>query len=122
MHSTITDICRALITIMSLSTTTGIVEVNDASTSIHRSISPTPRPDSHRHESHGERDNVVVELSRLGQPVEPGSPPPAQTKKLRRKAELQFFTLCLSLFLVGWNDGTNGPLLPKIQSIYHVRI
>lgn len=37
------------------------------------------------------------------------------------KINIQFITLCFCLFLVGWNDGTVGPLLPKIQGVYHVR-
>lgn len=42
------------------------------------------------------------------------------SKSTRWKANLQFFTLCWTLFLAGWNDGTTGPLLPRIQSVYHV--
>lgn len=37
------------------------------------------------------------------------------------KTNIHFVTLCFCLFLVGWNDGTVGPLLPKIQDVYHVR-
>ena len=29
-------------------------------------------------------------------------------------------TLCFCLFIVGWNDGTLGPLLPRIQAAYGV--
>ncbi|KAI0828615.1 major facilitator superfamily domain-containing protein [Trametes gibbosa] len=42
------------------------------------------------------------------------------TPAMRRKANIQFVTLCWSLFMAGWNDGTTGPLLPRIQSVYHV--
>ncbi|KAF9558509.1 MFS general substrate transporter [Agrocybe pediades] len=35
-------------------------------------------------------------------------------------ARVHFFTLCLTLFLAGWNDGTLGPLLPRIQQVYKV--
>ena len=45
----------------------------------------------------------------------------AFTPAMRRKARIQFITLCWTLFLAGWNDGTTGPLLPRIQSVYHVR-
>lgn len=42
---------------------------------------------------------------------------------LQKKAEkIQFATLCWSIFLAGWNDGTTGPLLPRIQEVYHVRL
>ncbi|KAH9852210.1 MFS general substrate transporter [Lenzites betulinus] len=44
----------------------------------------------------------------------------ATTPAMRRKANIQFATLCWSLFMAGWNDGTTGPLLPRIQSVYHV--
>ncbi|KAI0789470.1 MFS general substrate transporter [Abortiporus biennis] len=32
---------------------------------------------------------------------------------------LQCIACCWALFLAGWNDGTTGPLLPKIQEFYH---
>ncbi|KAI6019796.1 MFS general substrate transporter [Pisolithus orientalis] len=38
----------------------------------------------------------------------------------RRRAHIQFATLCWSLYLAGWNDGTTGPLLPRIQRVYSV--
>ncbi|KAI6148519.1 major facilitator superfamily domain-containing protein [Pisolithus tinctorius] len=38
----------------------------------------------------------------------------------RRRARIQFATLCWSLYLAGWNDGTTGPLLPRIQRAYNV--
>ncbi|KAH9973883.1 major facilitator superfamily domain-containing protein [Lactifluus volemus] len=36
------------------------------------------------------------------------------------KARIQFFSLCWSLSLLGWSDSSTGPLLPRIQSYYHV--
>ncbi|KAI0654399.1 major facilitator superfamily domain-containing protein [Cubamyces menziesii] len=52
------------------------------------------------------------------------SPPqvafPASTPSSRRKARIQFATVCWALFLAGWNDGSTGPLLPRMQSVYHV--
>ncbi|KAI0754425.1 MFS general substrate transporter [Daedaleopsis nitida] len=50
----------------------------------------------------------------------PSTATPASTPASRRKARIQFATLCWSLFLAGWNDGTTGPLLPRIQVVYHV--
>ncbi|KZT03772.1 MFS general substrate transporter [Laetiporus sulphureus 93-53] len=38
----------------------------------------------------------------------------------RRKLNIHFAAMCFSLFLAGWNDGTTGPLLPRIQKVYHV--
>ena len=42
------------------------------------------------------------------------------TKKEERVARAQFLALCLSLFVVGWTDGSTGPLLPRIQIFYDV--
>ncbi|KAH9846506.1 MFS general substrate transporter [Lenzites betulinus] len=44
----------------------------------------------------------------------------ASTPASRRLARFQFATLCWTLFLAGWNDGTTGPLLPRMQAVYHV--
>lgn len=43
-----------------------------------------------------------------------------KTPAMRRKARVQFATLCWSIFVAGWNDGTIGPLLPRLQEVYHV--
>ena len=45
----------------------------------------------------------------------------AMTPTMRRKARIQFAVCCWTLFLAGWNDGTTGPLLNRIQAVYHVR-
>lgn len=42
------------------------------------------------------------------------------TRGQRNKARIQFISLCWCLVLAGWNDGTTGPLLPRIQEVYHV--
>ena len=42
------------------------------------------------------------------------------TKKEERVAQAQFLALCWALFVVGWTDGSTGPLLPKIQTFYDV--
>ena len=46
------------------------------------------------------------------------SSPLLKTQKIRGR--IQFAVLCWSLFLLGWNDGCTGPLLPRIQEVYHV--
>ncbi|KAF9455595.1 major facilitator superfamily domain-containing protein, partial [Collybia nuda] len=43
-----------------------------------------------------------------------------QTRKQAVHARVQFAALCWCLFLAGWNDGTLGPLLPRIREVYHV--
>lgn len=45
---------------------------------------------------------------------------PEPTKRQVRTGRIQFAALCWALFLAGWNDGTTGPLLPRIREIYHV--
>ncbi|KAG6812458.1 hypothetical protein H0H92_002723 [Tricholoma furcatifolium] len=45
---------------------------------------------------------------------------PAKTKKQIAAARIQFLACCVPLFLAGWNDGTQGPLLPRIQTVYNV--
>jgi hypothetical protein len=45
----------------------------------------------------------------------------APSKTQVRTARFQFLTLCWTLFLAGWNDASTGPLLPRIQQVYHVR-
>jgi len=45
-----------------------------------------------------------------------------QTKAQRLRARIQFVTLCWTLYLAGWNDGTTGPLLPRIQKVYSVGV
>ncbi|KII87582.1 hypothetical protein PLICRDRAFT_112364 [Plicaturopsis crispa FD-325 SS-3] len=44
----------------------------------------------------------------------------AEQKRRARKAHVQFAALCWSMFMAGWNDGSAGPLLPRIQKVYHV--
>lgn len=42
------------------------------------------------------------------------------TSKQRHNGWIQFLTLCWCIYLVGWNDGSTGPLLPRIQEYYGV--
>jgi hypothetical protein len=42
-------------------------------------------------------------------------------KTVHCREKIVFVTMCGALFLAGWNDGTTGPLLPRIQEVYHVR-
>lgn len=44
------------------------------------------------------------------------------TRLEARTAHAQFLALCWSLFLLGWNDGSTGPLLPRIQKSYDVKL
>ncbi|KAF8229308.1 hypothetical protein L208DRAFT_1402403 [Tricholoma matsutake] len=44
----------------------------------------------------------------------------APSRKQVNKTRFQFIALCWTLFLAGWNDGSIGPLLPRIQKFYNV--
>lgn len=44
----------------------------------------------------------------------------SESSKVTFRARIQFASLCWTLFLAGWSDGSMGPLLPRIQSVYHV--
>lgn len=73
---------------------------------------------------HGISESIeMVELGArktTGSPEVLGPTPPSMTSEMRRKANIQFATLCLTLFLGGWMGGTTGPLLPRIQQVYDV--
>lgn len=45
---------------------------------------------------------------------------PVLTSKQKILARVQFAALCWTLFVAGWNDGTTGPLLSRIQEVYGV--
>lgn len=45
-----------------------------------------------------------------------------RTPAQRRRAFMQFAALCCSIFVAGWNDGTLGPLLPRLQEVYNVSL
>ena len=82
------------------------------------------------------RSSGDVELSNLARNVSVGDPiviksatytgatndAVAQTKSQRLRARIQFATLCWTLYLAGWNDGSTGPLLPRIQKVYNVSV
>ena len=44
----------------------------------------------------------------------------SDARAYRWKSRLHFAALCYSYFLEGWNDGSLGPLLPRIQQYYNV--
>ncbi|KAJ7350910.1 major facilitator superfamily domain-containing protein [Mycena albidolilacea] len=41
-------------------------------------------------------------------------------KKHEIRETIQLVTLCWTLFVAGWNDGSVGPLIPRIQQVYHI--
>ncbi|KAF8142204.1 major facilitator superfamily domain-containing protein [Mycena galopus ATCC 62051] len=42
------------------------------------------------------------------------------SRKQEIQERIQLVTLCWTLFLAGWNDGSVGPLIPRIQKVYHI--
>ncbi|KAF8813139.1 MFS general substrate transporter [Phlegmacium glaucopus] len=46
-------------------------------------------------------------------------PSAASLQSQKSLSRIQFMTLCWTLFLAGWSDGSTGPLLPRIQEVYH---
>ncbi|KAL4257242.1 Major Facilitator Superfamily Transporter [Pleurotus pulmonarius] len=78
--------------------------------SVHE-VEPLPG----RLDNHGKSSQATV------QPTAEGSQEDRQTsKKQATTSRVQFATLCWCLFLAGWNDGTTGPLLPRIREAYNV--
>jgi hypothetical protein len=45
---------------------------------------------------------------------------PTMTKTQVKTARIQLLALAWTMFMLGWNDGSLGPLLPRIQEVYHV--
>ena len=47
---------------------------------------------------------------------------PSRTPAMIKKERWQLFSLCFSLFLAGWDGGTPGPLIPRLQIFYDVSV
>ncbi|KAF7325726.1 MFS domain-containing protein [Mycena kentingensis (nom. inval.)] len=52
-------------------------------------------------------------------PLESTEPAP-RTKEHIFRERVQLAALYWCLFMAGWNDGSAGPLIPRIQKVYHV--
>ena len=65
-------------------------------------------------------DVTTTEAQPAKDPSAAASEAEVDPRLLNRKLQIHFATMCSSLFLAGWNDGTTGPLLPRIQEVYHV--
>ena len=62
----------------------------------------------HEQSAHSELDPLI------------GNDVKVPTKQEACLARAQFLALCWALFVIGWNDGSTGPLLPRIQKFYNV--
>ncbi|PPQ86680.1 LOW QUALITY PROTEIN: hypothetical protein CVT25_006755 [Psilocybe cyanescens] len=72
--------------------------------SVEETLSPEERNASDRQSVLGNGDKVTGKI----------------TREQRFTGRVQFLSLCFTLFLAGWNDGTTGPLLLRFQEVYHV--
>lgn len=93
-------------------------------TGVHRTPSPRPsielRRIKHVHTELDIKDGPDARGDVLGESLALEDRLSAVPQKARARLEVQYACLCLALFLAGWNDGTNGPLIPRIQSYYNV--
>jgi len=68
-----------------------------------------------------EKTKSALELAvpaSLATDLDPGL---VQSPSQKRTELLRFITLLCCFFLMGWQDGTLGPILPKIREHYKVR-
>lgn len=81
----------------------------------------TPSVDKNVHTEDLELSEATAQLPPLEQKRSILEVHVSQTgRSLKFRARIQFFALCWTLFLAGWSDSSTGPLLPRIQSVYHV--
>jgi hypothetical protein len=59
--------------------------------------------------------NVIIDDSNV-----PPSAVPERTSRHRTTERIHLLTLCWTMMLGGWNDASTGPLLPRIQKVYHL--
>jgi len=64
--------------------------------------------------------SVSVRGNDLGRASTEGNRTQSVSPNARKLLEIQYGCLCLALFLAGWNDRTNGPLIPRIRRYYNV--
>lgn len=80
-----------------------------------------PEKNAQETESETKSTHVVEALNEFASTtLEQSGQPRAISPAMKSAARWQMFAVCFSLFLAGWDGGTMGPLLPKIQSFYHV--
>ncbi|KAG0699326.1 MFS general substrate transporter [Suillus ampliporus] len=85
-------------------------------------VSRYPTVGPHHDSKESEKDSGEIEM-RVGSSATTSgaasiSDLKPQTKGQRLRARVQFATVCGSMYVAGWNDGSTGPLLPRIQTVY----
>ncbi|KAG1901123.1 MFS general substrate transporter [Suillus fuscotomentosus] len=91
--------------------------ISEGHTDLHHSTFD-PHHNLKESDKHNERIEVRVGSSASDSRAVSISDLKSQTKRQRLRARVQFATICGSMYLAGWNDGTTGPLLPRIQKVY----
>ena len=69
---------------------------------------------------YGYREGAVFSMADLD--VNSAARMPSKQSNARKRRAVQFAVLCSCLILEGWSDGSVGPLLPRIQDHYGVRM
>jgi hypothetical protein len=94
-------------------------------TSVHDVPSPRPsielRRVKHAHKESGTRGITSAQGDDSERSSTKQDQAQAASSNVRKRLEVQYACLCFALFLAGWNDGTTGPLIPRIQRYYNVR-
>ena len=93
--------------------------INTNISTISGSGSPNLSPE---HRLYHNNSNSFVDASSLPELCKQTSASnlPSLSLRQKRNSIIQFLALCWSAWLVGWNDGSTGPLLPRIQQNYQV--
>lgn len=110
---------------MSLSPTTTDPVLNPDEAYLAPGAASSPRPSCKINLAEAFVD--AIELSPVT-PVEKQNDDPerlsvlsAKRRAQKTREKIQFAALCWFVCLEGWNDGSNGPLLPRIQKVYGVQ-
>lgn len=103
---------------------TGLLSIRAAIPSLVNAADPRQRDSENRNVG---EDIELAELARTSPQAtataeDPDLPIANEISHISSKwaARIQFAAVCWAVLLIGWNDGTTGPLLPRIQSHYHV--
>lgn len=68
----------------------------------------------------GESAGATPREPSLAYELDETGPSAAQRARFKKYSRIHMAALCWCFYLEGWNDGTTGPLLPRIQEFYNV--
>ncbi|KZV63221.1 MFS general substrate transporter [Peniophora sp. CONT] len=87
------------------------------------SVEDVERKSISKQQDEQRESNAPSPIPQPAEALDYADPPPVHSdpfKTHKWRAWTQFAACSWSLFMAGWNDGTTGPLLPRIQEVYHV--